>query len=56
MQQMICIVLWVEMTKKTYVIPSKKLVIVRMGEAAENVNFALSNFDFGLWGKINVLI
>lgn len=42
--------------QKIYVIPSKKLVIVRMGEAADNVNFALSNFDNDLWEKINALI
>jgi CubicO group peptidase (beta-lactamase class C family) len=42
--------------QKIYVIPSKKLVIVRMGEAAENVNFALSNFDNELWEKINAVI
>ncbi|MEM6517577.1 MAG: serine hydrolase [Bacteroidota bacterium] len=42
--------------QKIYIIPSLDLVIVRMGDAAENVNFALSSFDNELWGKINDLI
>lgn len=42
--------------QKIYVIPSKNLVIIRMGEAAEDENFALSNFDNMLWEKINNVI
>ncbi|WP_299251402.1 serine hydrolase [uncultured Lacinutrix sp.] len=42
--------------QKIYVVPSKDLVIVRMGEAADNSNFALSTFDNDLWEKINLLI
>ena len=42
--------------QKIYVVPSKKLVIVRMGNTADNVNFALSTFDNDLWAKINALI
>ncbi|WP_282031507.1 serine hydrolase domain-containing protein [Winogradskyella eximia] len=42
--------------QKIYVVPSKKLVIIRMGESAEDENFALSNFDNELWEKINTLI
>ena len=42
--------------QKIYVIPSKKLVVIRMGESAEVENFALSSFDNDLWGKINALI
>lgn len=42
--------------QKIYVVPSKDLVIVRMGDAADNVNFALSNFDDDLWEKINDFI
>ncbi|MGJ8742953.1 serine hydrolase [Polaribacter sp.] len=42
--------------QKIYVVPSKKIVIIRMGEAAENVNFALSNFDNDLWEKMNDVI
>ena len=37
------------MTKKIYVVPSKKLVIIRMGNAADGSNFALSDFDDVLW-------
>jgi CubicO group peptidase (beta-lactamase class C family) len=42
--------------QKIYVVPSKKLVIIRMGDAANAENFALSNFDNELWEKINALI
>lgn len=42
--------------QKIYIVPSKKIVIVRMGEAAEDSNFALSNFDNDLWAKINDVI
>jgi CubicO group peptidase (beta-lactamase class C family) len=42
--------------QKIYVVPSKKLVIVRMGEVADGSNFALSDFDDSLWAKINALI
>lgn len=42
--------------QKLYVVPSKKLVIVRMGESAEGTNFALSGFDETLWEKINLVI
>lgn len=42
--------------QKIYVVPSKKLVIIRMGESADGTNFALSDFDNILWGKINSLI
>lgn len=41
--------------QKIYVVPSKKLVVIRMGEAADDQNFALSNFDNALWEKINAL-
>lgn len=41
--------------QKIYIIPSKKMVIVRMGDAADNVNLALSDFDDVLWQKINAL-
>jgi len=41
--------------QKIYVVPSKKLVVIRMGEAADNVNLALSDFDEVLWQKINAL-
>ncbi|WNM18921.1 serine hydrolase domain-containing protein [Flavobacterium capsici] len=42
--------------QKIYVIPSKKMVVIRMGDAADEQNFALSGFDNELWGKINALI
>lgn len=42
--------------QKIYIVPSKDLVIVRMGEAADDVNFALSDFDNSLWEKINAVI
>ncbi len=42
--------------QKIYVVPSKKLVIIRMGEVADGENFALSTFDNDLWAKINDLI
>lgn len=42
--------------QKIYVVPSKKMVVVRMGDAAEGSNFALSDFDTVLWQKINAFI
>ena len=43
--------------QKIYVIPSKKMVVIRMGEVAnpDNPTFALSGFDDELWQKINAL-
>lgn len=42
--------------QKIYVIPSKKMVVIRMGDAADEENWALSGFDNDLWGKINAVI
>lgn len=42
--------------QKIYVVPSKKLVIIRMGDAADGSNFALSDFDETLWEKISAVI
>lgn len=44
--------------QKIYVVPSKKLVIIRMGEVAnpDNPTFGVSGFDDELWIKINALI
>lgn len=44
--------------QRIYVVPSKKMVIVRMGEASDpnNPNFAVSGFDNELWTKINAVI
>lgn len=39
--------------QKIYIVPSKKLVVIRMGDAADSETFALSNFDDLLWQKIN---
>lgn len=41
--------------QKIYVIPSKKMVVIRMGDVADGVNFALSDFDEVLWQKISAL-
>ncbi|WP_268847374.1 serine hydrolase domain-containing protein [Flavobacterium aestivum] len=41
--------------QKIYVIPSKKMVVIRMGDAADAANLALSNFDETLWTKISAL-
>lgn len=41
--------------QKIYVIPSKKMVVIRMGEAADNETMALSDFDSTLWTKISQL-
>ncbi|WP_291119760.1 serine hydrolase domain-containing protein [Flavobacterium sp. UBA6135] len=42
--------------QKIYVIPSKKMVVIRLGEVADEENFALSDFDNQLWQKINAVI
>ncbi|WP_367751923.1 serine hydrolase domain-containing protein [Flavobacterium sp. WC2430] len=41
--------------QKIYIIPSKNMVVIRMGDAADNVNLALSDFDDVLWQKISAL-
>jgi CubicO group peptidase (beta-lactamase class C family) len=43
--------------QKIYVIPSKKMVVIRMGNASDpqNTSFALSGFDAELWTKISAL-
>lgn len=41
--------------QKIYIVPSKKMVIIRMGDAADGSNFALSDFDDALWAKIKAL-
>jgi len=41
--------------QKIYIIPGKRMVIIRMGDAADDVNLALSNFDTILWQKISAL-
>lgn len=42
--------------QKIFVIPSKKMVVIRMGNAADDVNAALSNFDEVLWQKLNGIL
>ena len=42
--------------QKIYVVPSKKMVVIRMGDAADDSNFALSEFDNGLWEKISAVV
>lgn len=44
--------------QRIYVIPGKKMVIIRMGNASDpsNPNFAVSGFDNELWTKINAVI
>lgn len=43
--------------QKIYVVPSKKMVVIRMGEAADqSFSLALSSFDNTLWGKINAIL
>jgi hypothetical protein len=37
------------------VVPSKNIVVIRMGNAADAVNLALSDFDRVLWQKISAL-
>ncbi len=42
--------------QKIYIVPSRSMVVIRMGDAADSVNPALSDFDDVLWQKINALI
>jgi len=43
--------------QRIYVVPSKKMVVIRMGDASDPLNpvFALSGFDNELWQKINAV-
>ncbi|MCA0153788.1 serine hydrolase domain-containing protein [Winogradskyella vincentii] len=42
--------------QKIYISPSNKLVVIRMGNAADSENLALSDFDNQLWIRINAMI
>jgi CubicO group peptidase (beta-lactamase class C family) len=44
--------------QRIYVVPSKNMVVIRMGEASnpDNPNFAVSGFDNEFWGKLNTVI
>jgi CubicO group peptidase (beta-lactamase class C family) len=43
--------------QRVYVIPSKKMVVIRMGDASDpaNPSFAVSGFDNALWEKIKAV-
>jgi CubicO group peptidase (beta-lactamase class C family) len=41
--------------QKIYIIPSKNMVVIRMGDSADSVHLALSDFDNVLWQKISAL-
>lgn len=43
---------------RIYIIPSKKMVIVRMGDFSDPNNpvFAVSGYDNNLWARINAVI
>lgn len=42
--------------QKIYVVPSQKLVVIRMGDSAGSSQLALSSFDNELWGKLKLVI
>src|SRR5690606_19925626 len=42
--------------QKLYIIPSKKMVIVRMGNSGEEDELGPTEFDNNLWAKINELV
>lgn len=42
--------------QKIYVVPSKKLVVIRMGNSAGDIQSAASAFDNELWGKLMTII
>jgi CubicO group peptidase (beta-lactamase class C family) len=42
--------------QKIYVVPSKKLVIIRMGNEADTSSLAITAFDNNLWEKISAVI
>lgn len=44
--------------QRIYIIPSKKMIVIRMGNASDpaNPNFAVSGFDNALWEKVNAMI
>jgi CubicO group peptidase (beta-lactamase class C family) len=42
--------------QKIYVVPSQKVVVIRMGDSAGNSQLALSSFDNELWGKLKLVI
>jgi CubicO group peptidase (beta-lactamase class C family) len=42
--------------QKIYVVPSQKVVVIRVGESAGNVQLAVSGFDNELWGKLKAVM
>ena len=42
--------------QKIYVVPSQGLVVIRMGDAANESKNALSSFDNEVWGKLKTII
>lgn len=44
--------------QRIYVVPSRKMVVIRMGDASDPLNpsFAVSGFDNDLWEKLNAVI
>jgi CubicO group peptidase (beta-lactamase class C family) len=44
--------------QRIYVVPSRNMVVIRMGDASDpgNPSFAVSGFDNALWEKINAVI
>lgn len=44
--------------QRIYVVPSKNMVVIRMGSASDpsTPNFVLSGFDNALWAKVNAVI
>ncbi len=42
--------------QKIYVVPSRKIVVIRMGNSAGGFSLALSGFDNELWGKLKTII
>lgn len=42
--------------QKIYIVPSQKLIVIRMGNTAGGVNLAGSDFDNDLWGKLKPIL
>ena len=42
--------------QKIYVVPSLKVVVIRMGDDAGNANLAMSSFDNELWSKLKLVM
>ncbi|HSN08896.1 MAG TPA: serine hydrolase, partial [Hanamia sp.] len=42
--------------QKIYVVPSQKLVVIRMGNSAGGFQLSVSDFDNQLWGKLKTII